>query len=181
VKKLLPVLSVVMLLALCGCVQQPSFSIIPAIKLKSLSKTVVTLPSTSGITTDTILVTLSFTDGDGDIGIPDGLIDTTCANCYCTNHGTDAIVMSNTAWDIFYYAYTSGFTDSCISIPGIGTKYIPNNSKYNALQGDITFSLQVECGPTGPVDTVSYSFFIKDRAGHFSNRVKSPNIIINCN
>ena len=141
----------------------------------------VTLPSSGGVRTDTVLVTLSFTDGDGDFGIPDGVIDTTCANCVCTDHSTDQRVITNTAWDIFYYNYTSGIADSCISIPGIGTKYIPNNTKYNALQGDITFSIGVECPGTGTLDTLSYSFFIKDRAGNVSNRVRSPNIIINCN
>jgi len=170
-----------MLAALCGCVNQPNYPIIPHIDFKNVSKTVVNLPASAGRTTDTVLFTLSFTDGDGDIGIPDGLIDTTCANCVCTNHSTDNTVIANTAWDVFYYTYTSGFTDSCISIPGIGTKYIPNNSRYNALQGDITFSIGVECPGTGTMDTISYSFFIKDRAGHVSNRVRSPNIIVNCN
>ena len=180
-KKLLPALSLLAIFALCGCVRQPSFPIIPHIDFKSVSKTLVSLPSGGGKTTDTVQFTISFTDGDGDFGIPDGLVDTTCATCVCTDHSTDSRVVSNTAWDVFYYSYASEFPDSCISIPAIGTKYIPVSGKYSALQGDITFSVSVECPGTGTQDTLAYSFFIKDRAGHVSNRVRSPNIVVNCN
>ncbi len=169
-----------LVVGLCGCVKQPSFPIEPHLELKSVSKTVVRLPA-GGPTTDTVQVTLSFTDGDGDFGIPDGTIDTTCANCVCTDHSTDSRAISNTTWDVFYYAYTSGFPDSCLSIPGIGTKYIPVATKYPALQGDITFQVSVECPGTGTQDTLRYSFFIKDRAGHLSNRILSPGIVVDCN
>ena len=169
-----------LLLGLSGCVQQPSFPAVPHLELKSVSKTTVRLPA-GGPTTDTVQFTLSFTDGDGDFGIPDGTIDTTCADCLCTIHATDSRAISNTTWNVFYYSYTSGFPDSCLSIPGIGTKYIPVATKYPALQGDITFQVSVECPGTGTQDTVRYSFFIKDRAEHLSNRVLSPPIVIDCN
>jgi hypothetical protein len=169
------------LIAIGGCVKKPSYPDTPHIELKSVSKTTVNLPSTGGVSTDTVQFTLAFTNGDGDFGVPDGTLDTTCADCSCLDHSTDSRVLSNTSQNVFYYTYTSGYADSCISIPGIGTKYIPVSSKYSALQGDITFSISVECPGTGTVDTLSYSFIIKDRAGHFSNRVRSQGIVINCN
>ncbi|MBS1626138.1 MAG: hypothetical protein JST83_19110 [Bacteroidetes bacterium] len=170
-----------LLIGLCSCVKQPNFPIEPHIEFKSLSDTLVRLPNT-GTAVDSVQFTLSFTDGDGDFGVPEGLTDTTtCPNCVCTNHATDSLAMQVKSVNLFYYQYVSGFDDSCLSIPGIATSYIPVAKKYPALQGDIIFSISFECPGTGTADTQRYSFFIKDRAGHFSNRVLSPPIIVDCN
>lgn len=177
-KNLLTIAGLVLLLGLGACVKQPSFSIEPHIEFKSVSDTLVTLPHT-GTAVDSVQFTLSFTDGDGDFGVPPNTVDTSCSFCSCLDHTTDDRFVANETRNVFYYSYASGFADSCID--GIATSYIPVASKYPALQGDITFSISVECPGTGTRDTLHYSFFIKDRAGHRSNRVLSPGIVIDCN
>ncbi len=179
-KNLLAIAVLALLIGLSSCVKQQNFPIEPHVEFKSVSDTLVRLANT-GTAVDSVQFTLSFTDGDGDFGVPAGTIDTTtCPNCLCTNHATDSLAMQDRSVNLFYYQYVSGINDSCLSIPGIATAYIPVAKKYPALQGDITFSISVECPGTGTIDTQRYSFFIKDRAGHFSNRVLSPRIVIDC-
>ncbi len=166
------------MIGLSSCVKQPSFPIEPHIEFKSVSDTLVRLPHT-GTAVDSVQFTLSFTDGDGDFGVPANAFDTTCSFCSCLDHSTDSRFISNETRNVFYYSYASGYPDSCID--GIATAYIPVATKYPALQGDITFHIDVECPGSGTRDTLHYSFFIKDRAGHLSNRVLSPGIVIDCN
>ncbi|MCY7363519.1 MAG: hypothetical protein LH629_15840, partial [Ignavibacteria bacterium] len=45
-----------------SCINPPEYNVVPAITFKSISKTIV------NETTDSVDITFSFTDGDGDIG-----------------------------------------------------------------------------------------------------------------
>jgi hypothetical protein len=120
-------------------------------------------------------VVIHFTDGDGDIGPGQGQTDTN-GFINCTDHSLDSGLIANPVYNVYYYFYRSG--DSCLEY--VQTPYIDNNAKYNAISGLIQFYPQVECAPSGGTDTVFFSVFIKDRAGHVSNRVWTPKIVVYC-
>ncbi len=163
-----------MLLTLSSCVKQPEYSIIPHIEFKSISATTVYTTASAGSQTDT--VTLTFTDGDGDIGPPSSDQGTGDIND-CTDHSKDSLTINNPHYNLYWYFYRAG--DSCIT-QNI-TANLPNDGKYKAITGEIQFYPQVECGPNGGTDTVFLSVFIKDRAGHISNRVRTPYVTVVCN
>jgi hypothetical protein len=64
-KSYLPFLSIAAFLLIAACAQPPEYPIEPQLEFISLSKT--SMRQGNG-TEDTTLVTLGFTDGDGDIG-----------------------------------------------------------------------------------------------------------------
>ena len=129
----------------------------------------------AGYGSDSILVTLSFTDGDGDFGPPDGTAATSQDDP--SNHANDSAVIADPAYSVYYYSYQQG--DSFLDHKA--TRFIANDGKYKAITGDINVYPVLECPPTGNTDTIYYSFFIKDRAGHLSNRVRSTKVVVNCN
>jgi hypothetical protein len=177
VKKIITGIVCIALFAMSGCVQQQSFPPYPIITGVTVSKTSDLLPLPSG--QDTILVTLAFTDGEGGIGPNQGNLDSLPLTP-CTNHGFDATIINDANFNVFWYTYHASniSTDSCIGY--LQTAYVPDNPKAVSIKGTIQVYAPVECPPTGTVDTVYYSYFIKDRAGKISNRVRTPQIVITC-
>ncbi len=149
--------------------------------MQGVSKNQIDLyPSSGGSSLDSVLLTVKFTDGEGDIGPLPGTIDTATSIVPCSQHAYDINVINNPAYNVFWYEYhaSSISTDSCID--RLATAYVPNNPKYNAISGTIEFYPVIECPPTGNTDTIVFSVFIKDRAGKLSNRVRTPPIIVTC-
>ena len=166
------------LFTMSACVKQPSYPPYPILTDISVSKTAINLyPSTGGASLDSVLVTVNFTDGEGGIGPETGTTDTATSVVPCTVHSYDVNVINNPAYNVFWYEYQQG-PDSCID--RLATAYVPNNPKYSGLSGTIQFYPTIECPPTGNVDTVYFSVFIKDRAGKLSNRLRTPGIIVTC-
>lgn len=167
----------VVLLALSACVKQASYPLYPILTTVSMSKTSDLLYVVNG-GTDSISVTLAFTDGEGGIGpVPTGT-DTT--NFVVCNHAYDNTLINDAFYNVYWYTYhaPSISTDSCLG--QLQSAYVPDNSQNLSVKGTIQFNVNVSCPPTGTMDTLHYSFFIKDRNGKVSNRVYSPNIYITC-
>jgi len=182
VRKLISILLICTLLVLSSCVKQATYQPYPIITLQGVSQTAVNLyPSQGGPSTDSISITIGFTDGEGGIGPVSGTQDTSTQIVPCTDHAYDASVINNPAYNVFWYEYHASHisTDSCID--RIYTAYVPDNPKNLSISGTIQIFPDVECPPTGNVDTISYSIFINDRAGKVSNRVRTPPIVITCN
>lgn len=160
-----------------ACVKQQNYPGYPIITGVTVSKTSDILSIAGG--QDTILVTLAFTDGEGGIGPNQGVIDSLPLTP-CTNHGFDTTIINDPNYNVFWYTYHASniSTDSCIGY--LQTAYVPNNPKALSIKGTIQVYAPVECPPTGNVDTVYYSYFIKDRAGKISNRMHTPKIVIIC-
>ncbi len=162
-----------MILGISACVKQPSYSVIPELTAVTMSKTVI-YPN---VEYDTIAVSLAFTDGDGDVGINTGGNTDSLAFTPCTDHSFDSTVIADPYYDVFWYEYhaRSISTDSCISYAA--TPLLPYTK---GIKGLILVYPKADCPPTGTMDTVYYSFFIKDRAGHLSNRLRTPPVLVNC-
>ena len=151
---------------LASCVKRPDYPIEPVLNFIGMNKQIIAQGSPSSAA-DTLAITFGFTDGDGDLGHPDGTLD------------------------IFLTDSRDGFEET-LKLP-----VIPEQGSGNGISGEITvlvfnkpFNIcctypngQVPCTPSTvfPTDTFSYSIRIRDRAGHFSNSVQSERITILCN
>ena len=133
-----------------SCLKPPQFPETPEILFVSVNSTQVHQE------TDSILMIISFKDGDGDIGSTD---QDTATNCYITDHRPGK--------PDYTYNYKIPF------ITPLGTT--------KDISGKININLPgITCIPFHTVDSVTYKIVIKDRAGHTSNQVVTPVIIVSC-
>ena len=155
------------LIILCGfmifmiqaCVSKPDFPIEPVLEFVSMDKNEMIQNS---FNTDSIRVTFSFTDGDGDLGDNDSL-------------------------NIFIRDNRDQFIASQYRLPEL-----PKEGASRGVRGEITVTIYTTCCifPDGtppcesseihPVDTLRYEIFIEDRAGHVSNTISTDPIYIHC-
>jgi hypothetical protein len=148
------------LLTVFQCVQPPDYPNEPVITFKSLSRSIL-LQGTG--TFDTTFATISFTDGDGDLGDSDSL-------------------------NVFLIDKRDNFLKSKFRLP-----FIPEEGVGNGISGDITLRVNTSCcifpnnvlPPCSPSteftkDTLRYIIYITDRAGNESNRVETSDIILLC-
>ena len=143
-----------------GCVTPPEYPLEPIIEFVSMSKD--TMPR--GFASDSVLVTLSFTDGDGDIGRKDTISDVFITDSRDSN-------------------VTKG------RIP-----FVPELGASNGIKGEISVVIDNSCCifpnqlydgcseelPSYPYDQVVYAIYIVDRSGNKSNTVALPPIYLRC-
>jgi hypothetical protein len=169
-KSFIPFLTVAALLLIAACAQPPEYPIEPQLEFISMTKN--SMRQGNG-TEDTTLITLGFTDGDGDIGN--------------FKEGESNLVADLFLRDLrFPEAIAEQFT-----IP-----FVPELGTNNGISGEITFRLlttccifpdwvtdaSAPCQPSlqYPADTLVYEIYIMDRAGHESNSVFTDPIILRC-
>lgn len=151
-----------------SCLDAPEYPVEPVITFKSLNKSeIFTALKGNQIQNqiqDSIKITISFTDGDGDL----------------SNLAGDSI-------DIF-------LTDSRLGIQvPFALPDIPIEGTGNGISGDIILDVVNSAGvccifrnepcvadPRMPTDTFSYAIQIRDRAGNLSNSIQTPPITILC-
>lgn len=148
----------------CGCLRPDEISDIPEILTISLSKNTVKGIYTSEAVADSFKISLQFQDGDGDVGISE----------------------SDSSTNLFITDLRRTYTDS-FRIPNI-----PSFGNYSSVRGliSVNFTMccvnndnEVQClaGPDlAPRDTAILQIQIKDRAGHLSNLINTPSIILIC-
>lgn len=139
-----------------GCIDPPDYPIEPVIEFVSMSHTTVvaqTSPLDANRPVDTLYITFSFTDGDGDLG---ELGDTNNV-----------------------YFIDSRFGDRG---PSFNIEDIPAAGATNGISGEITAMIpQVFCFPNSePRDEVVYSIQIADKAGNLSNVIDTPPLELIC-
>lgn len=149
------------------CSNPPEFPNEPVIRYLGVSHTNIDQSRGGGIPLDTIEIRFAFTDGDGDLGSEDS-----------TN-----ISLIDTRDDFEHFFKVS-------PIPQLGSG--------DGIQGEIAIKLtnspdtkyfcctfpntRLTCIPstTYPNDSLSYLIRIRDRAGNWSNTIKTDRITINC-
>ncbi len=155
---------VMLLLVLSACRDPPDYPNEPAIEYIGASKTSMVQGPSFG---DFVHLTISFTDGDGDLG---------------SNEFSDTTRV--------YYTDTRLGVVQQVSIP-----LVPELGTANGISGEITFKVPTTCcvhpDPSEPIDclpkedfprdTISYDIFILDRKENKSNVVRSEPIILLCN
>ncbi len=143
------------------CVKPPDYPDEPVITFERLSKNTM-LQSTFG--QDSVTITFSFTDGDGDLGFDDD------------------------QESIFIIDGRDSFQKPSYRIP-----YIEQQGAGNGISGEISIVVPTTCciypPPLPPcdtlnapqmLDTVFYLLQIKDRAGHLSNQIQTDPITLIC-
>ncbi len=158
--KIKRLLYLVLFVAFATCIRPPDYPIEPQITFVGMTKT--TMRQGFG-SEDSVYYTLSFTDGDGDLG---GISGKDSLNVFITDRRSNKPV------------------EQTFRIP-----FVPEAGAKNGISGEIRFLMFTTCclslepciaTPSRPTDTLSYDIYIKDRAGHKSNVVQTKPIILLC-
>jgi hypothetical protein len=113
-------------------------------------------------------LTISYTDGDGDIG----LYDYDTVEPYKYNFFLDFMYMKNGQWVQLLPADTSLGFNARIPI-------LTPNGKNKNIKGNISIDIQLfYAWALLGSDTIRFDVYIKDRALHSSNTVRTPAFII---
>ena len=163
--KIITILAFAVILGLSSCIQFHTYPLEPYIEFLSFTK----ISTTSGVD-DLGTLTISFTDGDGDIGLDDNQTD--------TPYDTSSIYYYNIF--IKYFEKQNGEYKEVVLIPSNDGR-IPNltpTGNKKGLQGNISVDLYIN-NPLSVYDTIRYEVYIVDRALNHSDTITTPDIIVN--
>jgi hypothetical protein len=152
---------------IASCVSEPEYPDEPVITYRSISKSTVQ----EG---DSLLLTFSFTDGDGNLG------KKLANNADCSNNNCEFTSDSTCYKDPFYSCYIIDMRDSCFS--AIALPDLDPNGNVKAISGEIDIvipPLFCKC-MSCPNDQVEYQIIIRDASGNYSNVILSETISISC-
>ena len=147
-------------LFLGGCIKAPDYPLEPVIEFAGLTKDTL---DQDQFNTDSLIVVLNFTDGDGDLGSENDV------NVFIVDRRTD-------------------FISDRFRIPRLDKA-----GSNNGISGELYLTLYTTCCtyPNGappcepstefPTNTLSYEIYIVDQARNRSNSVITPEIVIRCN
>lgn len=176
----MPRVYLVLILAATGllsCLNRDDFSEVPVITYKDMH-----------IEGSSIVIKISFTDGDGDIGFREGEEYFPFGPCdeYHNNLLVDPYYMNDGE---FVIGTVLDYDSKCYPKPSPDTGYFPDTLGYyyrlaylvpdgkdKTLEGDIFITLNQAVNEF-PDDTVKFSIFLYDRALHKSNVIETPSII----
>lgn len=150
-----------------GCAEAPTYPIEPVIEFQSLNRTEI-LQSRNNISKiDTLIITFSFTDGDGDLGDQDSI------NIFMTD-SRDGFTHSFKVNPIPQLGSGDGIAgDIAIKLTNSPT------TKYFCCTFPNT-NLTCIASEEFPVDEMYYTIQIRDRAGNLSNTIRTDPIRILC-
>lgn len=120
--------------------------------------------------TDAAVLTISFTDGDGDMGLAQGdtLAPYNPGSRWYHNFFVDYYKMQNGEWVEQQFTLPLYYRIPVITPTG----------QNKALQGDIAVKISPQVLPQSPGDTIRFSVQIADRALHESNKVYTEAIVV---
>lgn len=157
--------------ALSSCVKEPSYPIEPVIEFKSVSSDYV-------LTGYSDTLTVTFTDGDGDIGVNPDLNDS-CPNSGCNVKLGDSSCFYSNSFNVFVI----DSRDTCVAT--YASANVESTGKFKALSGEISIIVPVDSkkcfpapAPGCPNETFFYWIVIRDKAGNFSNTVRTTDITV---
>lgn len=137
----------------------------PIITFKEYSRSTI-------VALDTFSMIISFTDGDGDIGITSGTPprnDTICITPF-------DVTITNPGFNFFY----RDLRDSCTQFAR--TEYFEPTGKNKSIKGEVVIRLgaycKKQCSTPGCSDTARFELLLRDRAGNLSNKVVTPPLVI---
>ena len=92
------------LIGMSACVKQQEYPVTPHIDFTSTSKSTIHLAQGHP---DSIQIILSYTDGDGDFGVPDGTPHTS-PTILPIDHSADSLAIADPAYSVYWYKYEGG-------------------------------------------------------------------------
>jgi len=153
---------------LAACVSEPDYPDEPYIEYLSISKNELTQG-------DSLLVTISFTDGDGNL--KDSDIEPTCvSNC--------AFDMDSSCYyDPAFSIFAIDMRDSCytyLTLPDLEPE-----GDIKAISGELDIVILPFCKCSGSgcpsTEKTVFQIIIKDASNNYSNVVLTDSITVNCN
>ncbi len=170
------------LMLLYGCIPEPNYPDAPAIKFETL----VRKPSSTNSRLDSVYITLSFKDGDGDLGLAtrdsfppyQRLLDERTPNQFYNNYFINIQRLKNGAF------LPIDFGDPFITLNG-RFPLLNTLNKPTALEGILRYEFALIYGAFGsPIkkgDTVRFQLQIADRKLNVSNVVLTDTTIVGQN
>ena len=136
-----------------SCTKEDTYPVTPEISFKSLEI------FKNGSGKDSLLLTFTFSDGDGDIGTWEG--DTVNRDVFVSmfEMQNGVFVKFNDPFGAFNYR-----------IP-----FLKPRGNNKSLKGDI--EINIDYNIFQPNDTIRYELYMKDRADHISNTISTSTII----
>ncbi len=158
---------------LSGCYKEPNFEIIPQIEFKDLQKEVL-LDAFDGRKKDSIIVTVKFQDGDGDLGYDDKKDADAKAK-------KEAAAKGDFAYVIKAFRMRRGKLAEVVYEPSLSGFFLAlkTDGKPGPIEGDLDYSMDFPHAFSFKKDSIKFQIYIKDRAGHQSNVVESKFVILN--
>lgn len=121
---------------------------------------------------DTFSITFSFTDGNGDIGVPAGTPAREDEICVTP----DSVIITNPGFNLFY----RDLRDSCVLM--MQTAYYEPAKANESVRGEIVVTLTAACKKVCSAqpcsDTAYYEFLLRDRERNYSQWVKTSGIVV---
>lgn len=148
------------------CIKPPNYSDTPEISFTGLSKNIMQQGRSEG---DSVIISFSYTDGDGDLGYP----------------------KSDTTTSVFVKDNRDSFVKFKYKLP-----YVDPQGAGNGISGQVSIVIPTSCcifetpegiklacenvPPSFQYDTLYYFIRIRDRAGNISNEIKAGPIGLKC-
>ena len=172
--------SLLMTALLSGCITEPKFPKEPRISFESIQKInkPAVIGQVGGGERDSVIITIRFEDGDGDLGLIKGQANEEPWKTELRNYDVQTFVKRGNTWED-YKEQGKKINQSgnfVFDPPVVGP-----SSKPSPIEGTLDYSLifyQNKIKPSTPNDTVKFNIFIRDRARHESNRVETAPIIV---
>lgn len=159
---------VVGIFALSSCYKEPNFSLTPEIEFDSITKDI-RLDQYTGGKKDSIIVSVKFKDGDGDLGFNAEEIGSKVPQ---TDY--NYVVKSFRKIKGVFTQYTTSETLSGF-YPRLKT-----DDKTGPIEGKLSYRIELYTAFSPfKKDTVKFEVFIKDRAGNKSNTIETTPVILN--
>ncbi|MDZ7934638.1 MAG: hypothetical protein U5M51_06685 [Emticicia sp.] len=153
--------------SLIGCYKEITFDVKPAIEFKTLKKEI-RIDQFAGSKKDSVILTINFQDGDGDLGLNE-------------KEKTAAELKNDFNYIIRIFRKKKGvFTEFVPEVPYSG--YFPRlkaDGKTGPIEGTIDYSIDFPHPFTPVKDSLKFQVTIKDRAGNISNTAESEVIVLN--
>jgi hypothetical protein len=152
---------------LAGCYKETTFDVKPNIDFKDLRKEI-RLDQFSGSKKDSVILTIHFQDGDGDLG-------------YNEKEKATAELTNDYNYIIRLFRKKKGvFQEFVPDVPysGYFTR-LKTDGKIGPIEGTIDYSVDFPQPFTPVKDSLKFQITIKDRAGNLSNTVESSVIVLN--
>lgn len=147
-----------------GCTEPPNYPDEPRIEFLRVNKTQIRQGSATAAS-DTLIITFSFTDGDGDLGSD--------STNFFIRDSRDNSLIPNRIFPIPEQGSGNG-------ISGEITVRIPNKVAGPNICCIFPDRRVCQTDPRFAQDTFSYLIEIKDRSGNLSNQIRTPTLTILC-
>ena len=155
------------LVCLQSCYQEPEFSLVPEITYRSIEKEI-RVDQFTGANKDSVIITLDFRDGDGDLGLNE-------------TEKAAAELRGDYNYVVRVFRKRRGvFQEFSPGIPYSG--YFPQlrtDGRLGPIEAVLSYSIDFPHPFTPRRDSLKFEIYIKDLAGNVSNTVETDVIVLN--